>query len=376
MSVFPHIRVSGTPAERGRQLGEQAAERIRRSIAIYREIFQHYSGWEWPQVLDHTQHYRPAIEAYQPRYLEEIEGIASGAQIPAEEVLAINVRTEIMFAAVARKAARECSALALMPPATSDSHPWIAQNWDWKPHMSETVIVLEATQDEGPDYITVVEAGLLAKTGLNSAGIGLVTNALVSSEDRGEPGVPYHVILRGILDAETMTDALGAITRDVRSSSANYLIAHREGEAINIEAAPGDYSRISLDFPSERGFLVHTNHFCSVPSDLKDVGLWEGTDSPFRLRRLEQAINRHESPLSREDIQQIFTDHFDFPYSVCSHPDPRVPRVEQYATVASIMIDLADSVMWIADGNPCETSFRRIEYSSFLSKPPSFLPSS
>ena len=225
-----------------------------------------------------------------------MQGIASGADVPFDDILAINVRTEIMFAAVARKAAQECSALALMPPATADGHPWIAQNWDWKPHMAETVIVLEATQDEGPDYVTVVEAGLLAKTGFNSAGIGLVTNALVSSADRGEPGVPYHLILRGILDAETMADALGAITRQPRSSSANYLIAHRDGEAVNVEAAPGDFSRVSLAFPSERGVLAHTNHFLSLPSNLKDIALWDGTDSPFRLRRLEQAFNRHESP--------------------------------------------------------------------------------
>ena len=35
-------------------------------------------------------------------------------------------------------------------------------------------------QDDGPDFVTVVEAGLLAKTGMNSSGIGLATNALVT----------------------------------------------------------------------------------------------------------------------------------------------------------------------------------------------------
>lgn len=375
MKQFPHIRVYGTPAERGKQLGEQAADRIRHSIAIYREVFQHYAGWDWSQVVSHATSYLHAIAAYQPRYLQEMQGIASGAGVPFDDILAINVRTEIMFAAVARNAARECSALALMPPAASDGHAWIAQNWDWKPHMAETVIVLEATQEDGPDYVTVVEAGLLAKTGFNSAGIGLVTNALVSSADRGEPGVPYHLILRGILDAETMADALGAITRQPRSSSANYMIAHRDGEAVNIEAAPGDFSRVSLSFPTERGILAHTNHFTTPPFDLKDVALWDGTDSPFRLRRLEKAIQHHKPPLSREDIQHAFCDHFDLPYGICSHPDSRYPRVEQYTTVASVLMDLAESVMWIADGNPCKTPYRRIDYASFLSKSPSFLAS-
>jgi isopenicillin-N N-acyltransferase-like protein len=56
--------------------------------------------------------------------------------------------------------------------------------------------VLEVRQDEGPDFVTVVEAGLLAKTGMNAAGLGLVTNALVTDADVGEPGLPYHVLLR------------------------------------------------------------------------------------------------------------------------------------------------------------------------------------
>ena len=54
-------------------------------------------------------------------------------------------------------------------------------------------MVLEAEQDEGPRFVTVVEAGLLAKFGLNSAGVGILTNALVCDGDTGEPGVPYHV---------------------------------------------------------------------------------------------------------------------------------------------------------------------------------------
>ena len=47
----------------------------------------------------------------------------------------------------------------------------------------------------------MVEAGLLAKTGMNSSGLGLVTNALVTDDDTGDARLPYHVALRAILDA-------------------------------------------------------------------------------------------------------------------------------------------------------------------------------
>ncbi len=206
--MYPRIRVSGDARERGRQYGEQAQERIARSLAAYREVFAQEAGWEWERVRSEAAAFRAPIAAHGAKYMEEIEGIAEGAGVDVLDVLAINVRTEVMFAAKARRAAAtgaarpslplECSALAVLPERTVDGRLLVAQNWDWLVHSFETVVVLEAEQDDGPDYVTVVEAGLLAKTGINSAGVALATNALVSAADRGEPGVPYHV--RAALD--------------------------------------------------------------------------------------------------------------------------------------------------------------------------------
>ncbi len=178
-----------------------------------------------------------------------MRGIAEGAGAPFEDVLAINVRTEVMFAASVRQAVGGCSGFAALPEAAGDGHTLVGRNWDWLLHAFDTVVVLETRRDDGPDFATVVEAGLLAKTGLSSAGIGLVTNALVSSDDAGRPSVPYHVVLRAILDAETISDALAAIRRGSRSSSANYLVAYEDGVAVDVEATPGDFSRRFLLFP-------------------------------------------------------------------------------------------------------------------------------
>jgi isopenicillin-N N-acyltransferase-like protein len=370
MNTFPHIRVSGGPHERGRQLGAQAADRMARSIDIYREIFEHYAGWEWDQVTAHAAHYRPKIEAYEPRYLQEIDGMAAGSGLDARDLLAINVRTEVMFAAVARQAAQECTAFIALPEATADDHVLIAQSWDWKPQMVDTVIVLEAEQEEGPNFVSVVEAGLLAKTGLNSAGIGLATNALVSDQDVGAPGIPYHVILRAILDAETMSDALGAVLRLPRSSSANYLIAHRDGLAINVEAAPGDYSRAYLQYP-EGGIFVHTNHFAAPDFDLKDVTLWSGPDSPFRRYRMATLLEAAHGDLDAHAAQALFRDHVNYPSGICTHPDPRLEPTEQFATVAAVIMDLNASKLWVSDGFPCQARFRELDYAEFLDKPTS-----
>src|SRR3954454_15369002 len=227
--MFPRIAVAGDARERGRQYGEEARERVRRSVAAYDEVFAHVAGWDGAKVRAEAARFRAPIAAHGAKYLEEIRGIADGAGVDELDVLAINVRTEIMFAATARDAeARrrlppECSSFAVLGSRTGDGGMLVGQNWDWLAHAFDTTVVLEARQDDGPDYVTIVEAGLLAKAGMNSAGVALVTNALVSDSDTGKPGVPYHVLLRSILDAESVSGALEAIQRGTRASSANYL---------------------------------------------------------------------------------------------------------------------------------------------------------
>jgi isopenicillin-N N-acyltransferase-like protein len=378
MDPFPHVRVSGGARERGRQYGEQARERVRRSIEAYDAVFDHYAGWRWADVRRGAGRFAEPIEAFAPRYLEEIRGIAEGAGVDLEDILGINVRTEVMFAAKARAAAAQadggrgrpdgCSAFAVLPSASADGHTLIGQNWDWLLHSFDTVVVLEAAQDEGPDFVTVVEAGLLAKTGMNSSGIGLTTNALVTDRDRGEPGVPYHLVLRGILDAQNLSDAYATIQRGFRSSSANYLVASVDGIAVDIESAPGDFSRLFLQFPTD-GVLLHTNHFVSPAFDAKDVSLWVMPDSPFRLERLRTSVSGAGPKLSIEDFESVLADHANHPSGICCHPDARLDPFDRGATVASVLMDLDGRRMWIADGHPCTSPYRELDYGEFLSKP-------
>jgi isopenicillin-N N-acyltransferase-like protein len=357
---FPRVRTTGAPYERGVQYGQQARERIENSLRLYQEVFQHYAGWDWRQVGDYAETFVLKIEAYRPHFIEEIQGIADGAGLARRDVLALNVRTEIMFAAVARAAASECTAFVALPEATQAGHVLIGQNWDWKPATSETLVILEVEPDQGPSFVTVVEAGLLAKAGMNDRGIGLVTNALVSDQDRGEPGVPYHAVLRAILESENMSQALGAITRHPRSSSANYLIAHRDGEAINVEAAPGDYARVFMDFP-EAGIYSHANHFICPGFNLKDVGMWNGPSSPFRQRRMHRLLEQQQGGCSVEALQKALADHFNLPRAICAHPDLALPRPERYATTTSVIMDLSAVSVWVADGNPCQAQYHLLD---------------
>ena len=101
---YPHVRVQGAPHERGLQYGTQAAPRVRRSVEAYRGVFERWAGLDWASARRLAGEYVPSIAALDERYLDEMRGIAQGAALDFEDVLAINVRTEVMFAAKARAA--------------------------------------------------------------------------------------------------------------------------------------------------------------------------------------------------------------------------------------------------------------------------------
>jgi isopenicillin-N N-acyltransferase like protein len=367
----PRIRVAGAGYERGRQYGTQARDRVHLSVQAYARVFAHYTGWDWDAVRRVAAGFEAPIAAFRPGYLDEMRGIADGAGLDLADVLAINVRTEVMFAAKARLAplaARtgqppaECSAFAVAPQPAGPGAMLIGQNWDWLLHCTRTLVVLEVRQEDGPDFVTVVEAGLLAKAGLNAAGLGLVTNALVTEADTGAPGLPYHVLLRAILDCATVTEALTVLQAGMRSSSANYLIAHASGGALNVEAAPGDFTRLYPLFP-ESGVLLHTNHFLSPRLDPVDVSLWAMPSSAVRLQRLRAGTEQPEQPELRSlgHFRALLADHADYPHSICSHPDPADHPCEQSATIASVLMDLHTRQVWLAAGNPCQAPYEPLE---------------
>jgi isopenicillin-N N-acyltransferase like protein len=379
MSEYPHVRVQGSATERGRQYGQQAADRVRRSVSAYRDVFASWVGWDWATVRQEAARFEAPIAAFRPGYVDEMRGIAEGAGIDFTDVLAINVRTEVMFAAKARQAASagqpaahrgpaECSSFAVAPAPGQPGPTLIGQNWDWLPHSADTVVVLEVSQDEGPDFVTVVEAGLLAKTGMNAAGLGLVTNALVTADDLGEPGLPYHVMLRAIMDCESVSDAITALQGGFRSSSANYLVAHLDGAALDIEGSPGDFSRLYFLYPDDRGILLHTNHFLAGTFTRTDVSVWVMPDSPVRLQRLRAGVGAVPDH-SLAAFRSLLSDHANYPSGVCCHPDPRMAEADQGMTVTSVLMDLRAGHMWVSDGNPCTAPYRELDYSGFLSWP-------
>ncbi|MEV3872990.1 C45 family peptidase [Streptomyces sp. NPDC049906] len=376
------VRVQGGPRERGRQYGALARERVRASLAAYAEVYAKFGGLTWAGATGLARTFVPALERFEAAavpggagYLEEMRGIAEGAGVAFEDVLALNLRTEILFSGKARTIAAAGRAPGGRPPAECTSfcdlrgpEPIVGQNWDWIPFSHGTVVVLESDPDRGPRWVSVVEAGLLAKFGMNAAGLTVLTNALVTSRDVGDTGVPYHLMLRALLDAPSLAAGERLISSATRSSSANYLLV--EGDrAVDAETRPGGAAEVHRTPVERGGFLVHANHFHGGDGDFgapgEDLGPRVMPDSPFRRGRAEHGAELMPEP-SLAGWHEVLSDHENFPDSLCCHPDATQHPLEQGSTVASAVFLPARREMHLALGHPCTVPRIRYDYGEFL----------
>ena len=349
---IPVVIVEGEARERGRQHGELAADRVGSNVETYMRRFEHFAGLEPAAARRRAEEYAAAIAAYDAEILEEITGIAEGAGQRLGDVLAVNCRSELMFGP---NAPLECTSFGLQPEVTLTGNTYVGQNWDWAPDVKSTLILLVVTQPPRPSVVLLDEAGMVGRMGMNSAGIALATNTLIA-EDSG-PGVPYNVLLRGVLNGRSMADAIGALVRPSRALGANFLIGDGRGQVLDIEA-----SASCVDYlPPVNGIVVHGNHFAGLRHTGRDRSLERFPDSLYRECRIRASLEGLGRPIGEEDMQEALKDAFGHPNAICRSVDPDQSELEQIETIASIIMDATGGRFLLALGPPDKNAYA--EYS-------------
>ncbi len=346
---FPLIEVSGDPFECGRQHGEQAARLIQFNLEGYWRLFKHRAGLERPAALEQARQYLAPMQAFAPHLVDEMRGIAEGAGVSLDEVLALNCRTELL--SIGAIPLYECTALFVAPEATANGHTLVAQNWDWADALRGGAILLRGNRPGEPTLLTLTEAGMVGKIGMNGAGVGVCTNFL--RHDQRRVGVPFHFILREAINAPRLSLAVAAVYRGERADAGNYLLAHAEGKAVNLEAAP---SEVGVLHP-QGGLLVHTNHFLTPRLQAGDKGVVESPSTKLRYGRALGLLRTRVGEITVEMLKDVFCDHFHRPNAICRHPDHAQPEMERSATLASVIMDLSAGEMHVARGEPCQTEY-------------------
>lgn len=354
VEAFPFIALHGSLGERGLAYGRQAADRIHKGAKHYREQLAR-DGFDDDGVEELVAQLVPVMDAFDASYVEEMRFIARGAEVPFATIALINARTEVLKLAKRARAGKPatpvdpdpdgCTSVVMLPEATASGRLIHAQNWDWKVECAETSVVLSIEGEGKPDILTFTEAGGLARSGLNSAGLAITANYLESDRDYAQVGVPLALIRRKVLECRHLAHAIHAICVTPKSASNNIVLSHADGMAFNFECAPDE----SFLVHPENGLLVHANHWVSPVAlgKLKDTGIATVPDSLYRDLRVRGLLAPKVGRATVRDMQEALFDDFQTPWSVCR--PPRLTLNDNLsATVAMIVMEPGEGIMQVA----------------------------
>ena len=323
------IEISGAPYERGRQYGRMAAAEIKTGIGHYAAQVKTL-GLADADLSRVVASYLPKIEAFDARYVEEMRGIAEGADVAFHHVVMINARTEVLKLAANATLRADllgevepdgCTAVVATPKATAQGRLIHAHNWDWKMECAEASLVLRIRNEDGPDILTFTEAGALGRFGFNAVGIGVTANYLECERDYTQVGVPLALIRRQALEQTHFALALRSAFVTPKSGSNNIVLTHAgAGLAFNFECAPDE----TFDVEPKDGLLVHANHWQSpaARAKLQEKGVTAMPDSLYRDRRVRELLADKIGRLTVADVKAALLDNWGAPWSICRPPRP------------------------------------------------------
>jgi isopenicillin-N N-acyltransferase-like protein len=346
----PLVRVSGTHRELGRQIGEACKKQVQHGVENGRNLVADaYEQLEltWAGAQIQARKYLPFAQERYPQYVDELMGIAEGADVAFEDLCVINAMEAVTMDALHLS---RCTSMAVNDECTADGHVLMAHNEDWVPEDEDDVFIIHASPRNEPPFLAMTYGGLLPNIGFNAYGIAQMCDSVYPNDSR--IGTPRVVVSRAVLSSRTPDEAIRHMLSAQRAAGYNHLLVHESGELYSVEVSARRFSIIY----GEGGYIVHTNHY--LAENMQQVErepevLVASRVRYFRARRLIQSEHAH----TIKTLQTIQRDHVNFSNSICNHSIDASNPLDREKTVNAIVIDLTTREMHIAWGNPCQNPY-------------------
>lgn len=344
-----YIEASGSHHQIGSQIGEAARHQIKHSVESAKYLLsESFSTVQlsWENAKLQAQKYLPFSQETYPQYVDEMRGIAEGANLSFEDILTLNSIEEITGDALHLT---HCTSMAVNDQRTKNGHVLAAHNEDWYPRDESDVMVISAKPENEPPFLAMTYGGLLCNVGFNAFGIAQLIDSLHPSDMR--LGIPRLVVSRAVLASQRITDSIRRVLVPTRAAGYNHLIVHESGEIYSVEVSAKSFEVLY----AHDGAMVHTNHYLDprmkfVEKDPQD--LISSRVRYFRALRLLGQTEKH----SIESLQAIQKDHVNAPTSICNH-NVIGDALDCEQTISAMVMDLTTKELHITWGNPCLNSY-------------------
>ena len=346
----PLVEVYGTHRQMGSQIGEARRDQIRHSVENGQVMIdQTYNtlGLTWDGAKIQARKYLPFVDEHYPQYVEEMRGLAEGANVEFDNIVVLNAMEAMTMDALHLT---RCTSFAVNEQRTADGHVLAAHNEDWVPEDENDVFVVLAKPDDEPPYLAMTYGGLLPNVGFNAYGIAQLIDSVYATDSR--IGIPRIVVARAVLASRRISGAIGRTLVSHRAAGYNHLLVHESGECYSVEVSARRFEILH----GTDGYMVHTNHYLAPHMKEIEDEPEELISSRVRYFRANRLL-RQNSTHTIKTLQTIQKDHVNLPNSICNHNIEGIDPMDRESTITAMVIDLTAREMHIAWGNPCQNSY-------------------
>lgn len=325
---FPFIEAEGDNFQVGLAIGGQLKKQIGEYLAEQREQL----GDRFEKVIAESTVSLAQVTIKYHKYIEELEGIAAGAQVPFIELFLANNRE---ISGLGPPQPTRCTIIGI---PTVDGY-LIGHNEDWLPNKEKYLFMLDVkingVRITGLSYCYELVGGSIA---INNFGLIQAVNELLHYEGGGKPsGIPKNFIARAILDCRSLEQAESIIETIPRAGGFNHVLV-QDKRLWNFETSARKFSVQKI---RDMGY-AHTNHY--ITEELR--GLDRGTqESRERLTKVQSRLSKIKDTA---DIMELLSDREN-------------PPICRENTNGSVIIDVRNKIIYVAYGQPTPEGYYQIE---------------
>jgi isopenicillin-N N-acyltransferase-like protein len=356
------FKVSGSWFDMGREVGRHVAGDIAAfNNRYFSDPFNFIRFGSMENVTRYVRQVGRALKEYSDHAHDYLAGMATGADLPMEQVLMQAVLPELTHISSTNDwPSGGCTACCVKSAATSGTGAILGQCWDFNVELPDWYVVELMPPVNEPTMMIVGMGAFCCCCGVNSFGLGVTFTA--SGHLPNVPprvGVPVVGVFIEALGAEDYYPAMDLLVAPKRAGAVNMLLSDGYDKSVLIEVAGGQ-----VELTEEEPVLVCANHFQHpkivertkqnlTPSD-RGGGEF-AKSSVFREKRLKQLLDEAET-IDADFVKQCLKDHENFPLSICVHEEETILH---FRTQGAMIIEPAAKVIEFCPGQPCCGEYTR-----------------
>ncbi len=291
--------------------------------------------------LKKSKAFERELQKFTPELLEEIRGLAVGANVDYQEILA--------FEFTPYRLQPQCLVFAITGDHTKSGKPLLVRNHEWLEEDSESLRVLTIKPNKKlASYGFTFSWSLTSRYGgINEAGLAI--SGATASFRYTSPGVMFNAAIRWINDnCKTSEEAVEFIKGIPKVWGMNYLMIDRNGTIAKLETHkektivtyPNDFDLITLTYEAEEMRKLNPNESENV------LKLFE-----HRKKFLDNWFNENKGSITEESIIEIL--------KKCEnklHYHEKGPE-GTYGTCWSYILSPKSNKALISTGPPCKNEY-------------------